>query len=147
MNTALLSVISTASHRADGSRWSWMRRLHSSSYSVILPLQKYVKWDFGRDDVETPTEGPLIVDGSMFCSLNPNKLLASIIGEVKAPSLRDMSLSGFSPVEATLEVIIDGKIPGVKNTSGYGETLMALRHGRELMKLPTPSEKVAGANI
>jgi hypothetical protein len=117
------------------------------AYSVILPLQKYVKWDFGRDDIETPTEGPLIVDGSMFCSLNPNKLLASIIGEVKAPSLRDMSLSGFSPVEATLEVIIDGKIPGDKNTSGYGETLMALRHGRELMKLPTPSEKIAGANI
>jgi hypothetical protein len=116
-------------------------------HSVILPLQKYVKWDFGRDDVETPIEGPLIVDGNVFCNLNPDKLLASIIGEVNTPSLRDMSISGFNAVEPTMEVIIDGKIPGVKNTSEYGKTFMAIKHGRELMKLPTPSEEVSGANI
>jgi len=117
------------------------------AYSVILPLKKYVKWDFGRDDIETPTEGPLIVDGSMFCSLNPDKLIVSIIGEDRTPSPLNMSLSTFSTVEPAMEVIIDGKIPGDKNTSGYGKTLLALKYGRELMKLPTPSEEIAGANI
>ena len=109
---------------------------------LTLPIKRYVKWGFNQGDADTPTEGPLAIQGHIFDDLSADKLLFSVV--------KDEELSGMPDSNSQLQIpmiVIDGKIIGSKKTSVNDAILQATEHGKREIKLPTPTEKLAGMGI
>jgi hypothetical protein len=102
-----------------------------------------VKWGFKRDDTETPTEGPLVIEGGIFGDdLSADKLLFLLV--------KDEELSGIPHSNSQLQiptVVIDGRVVASKATSMTSAIGMALECGQQKINRSTPTEKIAGAGI
>lgn len=114
-------------------------------HSVDLPLRRYIKWGFERNNSETPVVGPLTIEDGSFEHLDCDKLL--MLGEELDCGFVSIITMGRTGQERPLKIIIDGKIAKSLPLSDQGQIKMALEHGRQSINLPTPSEKLAGAGI
>jgi hypothetical protein len=117
-----------------------------TNIEIILPLKRYIKWDFEHGNTDTPVDGPLIVNGGVFNDLDVSKLLAAITMIGKVTPLEAISFRKIH-YRPGIEIIIRNKISKARHPSDDGEILVALKHGRSAIKLATPSEKLAGAEI
>jgi hypothetical protein len=114
-----------------------------SKPDVVLPLTRYVKWDFERNNIVLPAVGPLVLSGSRwgaFRDLGWDTLLLAI-----NPPTTMLTEGDFIPPAS--QVIIDGNIPGKEGSDEHYKLSGALEHGRRLIQLANPEEKLAGADI